>query len=86
MFSFLGLIDLAAILPFYIASGLDLRSIRAFRLLRLLRIFKLVRYSAAIQRFHRAFLIAREELALFAFVAPPESSSPRLKADLARVR
>ena len=69
VFSFLGLIDLAAILPFYIASGLDLRSIRAFRLLRLLRIFKLVRYSAAIRRFRRAFLIAREELSLFAFVA-----------------
>jgi voltage-gated potassium channel len=60
--SFFGIIDLIAILPFYLASGVDLRVLRAFRLLRL---FKLVRYSAAIQRFHRAFLIAKEELVLF---------------------
>jgi voltage-gated potassium channel len=31
--------------------------------------FKLVRYSKAVQRFHRAFLIAREELILFFCVA-----------------
>lgn len=66
--SFFGVIDLLAILPFYIASGVDLRSMRAFRLLRVFRIFKLVRYSAAIQRFHRAFQIAREEIILFFFV------------------
>jgi voltage-gated potassium channel len=65
LLSFFGIIDLAAILPFYIAAGVDLRSLRAFRLLRLFRIFKLARYSTAMQRFHRAFLIAREELVLF---------------------
>jgi len=69
VFSFYGIIDLLAILPFYIASGLDLRSIRVVRLLRLFRIFKLVRFSQAIQRFHRAFLIAREEFILFFSVA-----------------
>ncbi len=57
-----------AILPFYVASGIDLRSIRAFRFLRLFRAFKIVRYSKAIQRFHRAFIIAREELVLFIIV------------------
>ncbi|MFI4849093.1 MAG: ion transporter [Gimesia chilikensis] len=67
IFSFFGLIDLLAILPFYLGMGLDLRSLRAFRLLRLVRIFKLARYSAAARRFHRAFLIAKEELALFLF-------------------
>ena len=66
--SFFGIIDLLAVLPFYLSLGLDLRSIRAFRLLRLVRIFKLVRYSKAIQRFHDAFVIAREELILFLFV------------------
>jgi voltage-gated potassium channel len=66
--SFFGVIDLLAILPFYLLFGVDLRSIRAFRLLRLFRMFKLVRYSNAIQRFHRAFLIARKELVLFLFV------------------
>ena len=66
--SFFGIIDLLAILPFYLSFGVDLRSIRAFRMVRLFRILKLLRYSSAIQRFHRAFLIAREELILFLFV------------------
>ena len=63
--SFYGLVDLAAILPFYIATGLDLRSVRALRLLRLFRILKLMRYSAAIRRCGRAFRMVREELVLF---------------------
>ena len=67
--SFFGIIDLLAILPFYLATGIDLRSIRAIRLLRLFRLFKLVRYSRAMQRFHRAFVIAREELVLFGTTA-----------------
>ncbi|QDV50472.1 ion transporter [Gimesia fumaroli] len=67
VFSFFGVIDLLAILPFYLATSLDLRSLRSFRLLRLIRIFKLARYNAAAQRFHRAFIIAKEELALFLF-------------------
>lgn len=66
--SFYGLVDLAAIAPFYIASGIDLRSIRVLRLLRLLRTFKLFRYSQAVQRLRDAFSLAREELILF-FVA-----------------
>jgi voltage-gated potassium channel len=67
--SFFGIVDLIAILPFYLTTGLDLRSLRAFRLLRLFRLLKLARYSSAMQRFHRAFLIAREELILFGAVA-----------------
>ena len=69
IFSFFGIIDLLAILPFYLTTGLDLRSLRAFRLLRLIRILKLARYSKAARRFHRAFIIAKEELALFLFAA-----------------
>lgn len=69
LFSFYGIIDLIAIVPFYISLGLDLRAVRAFRLLRLFRIFKLARYSRAIQRIHHAFLIAREELILFGVTA-----------------
>lgn len=67
-FSFFGLVDLLSILPFYIASGIDLRSVRAFRFLRLFRAFKIVRYNKAIRRFHRALLIAREELVLYLLV------------------
>ncbi len=69
IFSFFGMIDLFAILPFYLSTGFDLRSLRSFRLLRLVGILKLVRYSAAVKRFHRAFTIAKEELALFLFSA-----------------
>lgn len=65
IFSFFGIVDLLAILPFYLTTGLDLRSLRSFRFLRVVRILKLARYSAAIRRFHRAFIIAKEELALF---------------------
>ena len=69
VFSFFGLIDLLAILPFYVAPGLDLRSVRAFRFLRLFRAFKFARYSKAIQRFARAFEMAKEEILLFFAVA-----------------
>lgn len=65
VFSFFGLIDLLAILPFYLSFGVDLRTVRVFRMLRLFRIFKLARYSQALQRFHRALLLAREEIVLF---------------------
>ena len=62
---FFGIVDIAAILPFYIASGVDLRSIRTLRLLRLFRIFKLARYNSAARRFHLALMIAKEEMILF---------------------
>jgi voltage-gated potassium channel len=65
IFSFYGIIDLLAILPFYIARGIDLRSIRIVRLFRLFRIFKIFRYSQAIQRLKQAFLTIKEELVLF---------------------
>lgn len=68
IFSFFGLVDLFAILPFYVASGIDLRSIRVLRLLRLFRTFKLLRYSHAVQRLRTAFALAKEDLVLF-FVA-----------------
>jgi voltage-gated potassium channel len=65
VFSFFGVIDLLAILPFFLGLGLDLRSVRALRLLRLFRLFKLARYNSAIRRFHIALGIAREEIVLF---------------------
>ncbi len=65
LFSFYGLVDLLAILPFYLSLSMDLRAIRAIRLLRLVRLLKLARYNAAAQRFHRAVILAREEITLF---------------------
>jgi voltage-gated potassium channel len=59
----IGIIDLAAILPFFLPFlGMDLRSLRALRALRLLRLGKLARYSVAMQRICRCFSAARDEL------------------------
>lgn len=66
--SFFGLVDLLAVLPFYVAQGIDLRALRSLRLLRLFRIFKLVRYSSAIRRLRLALKLVREELVLFTCV------------------
>lgn len=65
IFSFYGLIDLLAILPFYLGLFVDLRTLRLVRLLRLLRVLKLARYNLAIFRFMRAIYLAKEELIIF---------------------
>lgn len=69
IFSFYGLIDLAAILPFYLSKTLDLRSLRAFRVFRVFRSLKLVRYNKALIRFHKAAILVKEELILFFIMA-----------------
>lgn len=63
-FSFYGMADLLAILPFYLAFAIDLRALRLVRLLRLIRIFKLARYSAALGRMKAALSQAKEELVI----------------------
>ncbi|WP_040251773.1 ion transporter [Psychroserpens mesophilus] len=68
IFSFFGIIDLLAILPFYLSFGIDLRSLRALRFLRLFRILKLVRYNKAMNHFTRAIKSAKEEILLFVFI------------------
>ena len=65
IFSFYGIIDLMAILPFYLTIGIDLRSIRVFRLFRLFRIFKMLRFNSAIKHLSKAFKSIKEELILF---------------------
>ena len=67
IFSLYGLVDLAAILPFYIAVGVDLRSLRVLRMFRLFRVFKLFRYTKAMQRFREALGRIKEELVLYLF-------------------
>ncbi|MEX0937411.1 MAG: ion transporter [Pirellulales bacterium] len=69
IFSFYGLVDLAAIVPFYIATGVDLRSARVLRLIRVFRVFKVVRYTDAMDRFKAAFRDVKQELILFLIVA-----------------
>lgn len=61
-----GLIDLLAILPFYLSFGVvDLAFLRILRLFRLLRIFKVARYNMALVRFVEAFRSIKEELLIF---------------------
>lgn len=50
IFSFMALIDLFAILPFYIpfVIKIDLRVLRTLRIIRLLRLFKVNRYTTAL--------------------------------------
>jgi voltage-gated potassium channel len=65
IFSFYGIIDLLAIFPFYIRSIYDLRALRAFRVFRIFRALKLIRYNKALNRFHIAAKIVKEEMVLF---------------------
>ena len=65
IFSFFGLIDLLAILPFYLSFGLDLRSLRMLRMFRLFRLLKLARYNRAMRHFGKAMFMAKEQIILF---------------------
>lgn len=67
IFSFYGLIDLIAIIPYYLSS-IDLRFLRMFRVFRVLRSFKLNKYNKALNRFKIAFKLVKEELILFLIV------------------
>ncbi|MCM4171858.1 ion transporter [Arenibacter sp. TNZ] len=68
IFSFYGIIDLLAILPFYLRAAIDLRALRAFRVFRIFRALKLIRYNKALKRFHIAAGIVKEEIVLFFIV------------------
>jgi voltage-gated potassium channel len=65
IFSFYGIVDFLAIIPFYLSTGLDLRSLRAFRIFRVFRALKIVRYNKALKRFGIAARIVKEEVILF---------------------
>ena len=64
-FSFFGLIDLIAILPFYLTLGMDLKSLRAIRLFRILRLFKFLRYGNIMEKIKKSFNSIKRELFLF---------------------
>ena len=69
IFSFFGLIDLIAIVPFYLSLGFDLRFVRATRLVRVFRLLKLTRYNKAVNFLSSAFKDSKEELIVFSFLA-----------------
>jgi len=65
----LALIDLLAILPFYLPMfiAMDLRFIRALRLVRLVRIFKMGRYSNSLRTLVAVLREKKEDILITAF-------------------
>lgn len=66
----LGIIDLIAILPFYLPRifTFDLRIVRILRLFRLLRVFKLGRYSKSLKTITSVLKDTKSELSITIFV------------------
>jgi len=63
--SAMAVVDLLAILPFYLSVlGVDLRFIRALRLFRIIRVAKIGRYVSAFGLFGRVLRAKKEELIL----------------------
>ncbi len=71
VFSTFGLIDLIAILPFYLPFlfVFDFRFLRILRLFRMLRVFKLGRYSKSLRLIGSVLKETRAELAMTIFIA-----------------
>jgi len=66
----LAMVDLLAILPFYLPMliPIDLRFIRALRLFRLFRLFKMGRYSTSLKVLGDVIRAKKEELLIMVFV------------------
>ncbi|MBA7542348.1 hypothetical protein ES705_34669 [subsurface metagenome] len=66
----LALIDLFAILPFYLPMiiPLDLRFIRIIRIFRIFRLFKMGRYSTSLKTLNNVLVEKKEQLLLVIFV------------------
>lgn len=66
----MALVDLVAIMPFFLpfvlpmTPGVDFRFVRAVRMVRILRILKLGRYSVTIQKLGRVLKNKKEELVI----------------------
>jgi voltage-gated potassium channel len=64
-FQAMSIIDLLAILPFYLPFlGIDLRSLRVLRLLRIFRVAKVGRYYSSLNLIKHVFQSKKEELVL----------------------
>ncbi|MHC1685951.1 MAG: ion transporter [Clostridiaceae bacterium] len=70
VFSFMALIDLLAVLPFYfpLFFKLDLRFLRILRLIRIFRILKLSRYTKSLQVFGNVLRKRKEDLLIVILV------------------
>ncbi|MBV1708531.1 MAG: potassium channel family protein [Erysipelothrix sp.] len=65
IFSFMAIIDLLAIIPFYIPFliPVDLRILRSLRMIRLLRLLKINRYTSALKSITTVFINKKNQLA-----------------------
>lgn len=70
LFSPMALIDLLAILPFYLPMliSIDLRFLRILRLVRILRILKISRYTKSLKLIAKVLKRKKEELVITIFV------------------
>ena len=68
IFSFHGIIDLVAILPFYLQVLLPGLDLRVLRILRLLRVFKLSHYSTALEDLFSAIFQERRSFAAASYL------------------
>ena len=70
IFSFMAIIDLLAVLPFYIPFIIliDLRVLRTLRIIRLLRLFKLNRYTNALTTIGKVFKAKSSQLVSSVFI------------------
>lgn len=68
--SFMALVDLLALIPFYLPMlvTIDLRFVRAVRLLRIVRVLKMGRYAEAIFTLFAVFRKKQEQLAMASFI------------------
>ncbi len=68
-FSFMAIVDLLAILPFYLAFlPIDMRFLRTIRLLRIIRIFKIGHYSNSLGTLGRIFKKKKADLFIGFFI------------------
>jgi voltage-gated potassium channel len=63
----LAIVDLLAVLPFYLGFFVDLRALRLVRAMRILRLLKLYRYTNALRTINNAFHRIRYEFAIIGF-------------------
>ena len=77
IFSFLAIIDLLAILPFYLPFliTIDLRVLRMLRIIRLFRVFKINRYTNALSSIIKVFKNKQNELLSSIFVVLLENKA-----------
>lgn len=67
-FQGMAVVDLMAVLPFYVGFFVDLRMLRLVRTLRILRLMKIYRYNTAMQSFIKSYQSIKSELMILMIV------------------